>query len=62
MSTAVRLVATPEAAKDSKTPAATKGIKLSEATADNSFAHRESQRRKWGTETAAVRSVHARKF
>ena len=60
MSTAaVRIIAPSETAKQSKTLAAPKGVK---AKANNYSAQVEAQRRKWGTETAAVSSVHARKF
>jgi hypothetical protein len=63
MPAAAKLSASMETAKDSKTLAATKGFKSLKATTANNYSPQdEAQRRKWGVETSAVRSVHARKF
>ena len=62
MSTATRRVVVTETAKQSKTPGGANDAKLSQAAANNYAAQLDAQRRKWGTDTDAVRSVHARKF
>jgi hypothetical protein len=63
MSTAaVRTIVAPETAEQDRSVAAAPGSKLSKATTNNYSAQAEAQRRKWGTETKAVRSTHARKF
>jgi hypothetical protein len=61
-SAAVRTIAVAETAERDKTVAVVPGGDLSKATTNNHSAQVEAQRRKWGTETAAVRSTHARKF
>jgi hypothetical protein len=62
MSTAAKLVASTETAKAGMTIVASKGSESLRATAGSHAPQEEAQRRKWGVETGAVRSVHARKF
>jgi hypothetical protein len=62
MSIAAKVVAATETSKAGMTLAASKGIKSLKTTASNYSSQEESQRRKWGVETVALRSVHARKF
>ncbi|MCA1565305.1 MAG: hypothetical protein LC803_06670 [Acidobacteria bacterium] len=59
--TAKRIAST-ETAGDNKTGGVAKGIKNPKATASSYSPQVEAQRRRWGVETAAVRSMHARKF
>lgn len=62
MSAAVKRIASTETVKAGKSLAAAKSDKSLKATGHNSFAPEEARRRKWGVETGAVRSIHARKF
>lgn len=63
MQTAAKLIASTETAEPETTPAAAKGGMPAQATAHNNRSPQaEAQRRKWGVETRAVRSIHARKF
>jgi hypothetical protein len=62
MSIAAKVVAGTETSKAGETRAASEGIKSLKTTASNYAPQAEAQRRKWGMETHAVRSVHARKF
>ena len=62
MLTAAKITASTEIAKDNQTFAAARGIKSLKATANSYSPQAEAQRRKWGAETGAVRSIHARKF
>ena len=62
MSAAIKTAASTGTVKAGESLAAAKGDESLKATGNNSFARDETQRRKWGVETGAVRSVHARKF
>jgi hypothetical protein len=53
---------TDETARDNKTHGSAKGFGNSKATAGSYSPQVEAQRRRWGVETAAIRSTHARKF
>jgi hypothetical protein len=60
---AVKVVAATETGKAGMTLADAKGIKPPKATAASGRSPQaEAQRRMWGVETGALRSVHARKF
>jgi hypothetical protein len=60
---APKSIASIETAGDNKAQGVAKGVEHSKATAGS---HRpqevEARRRRWGVETAVVRSMHARKF
>lgn len=62
MSAAVKTAVSTGTVKAEKSLAATKSDKSLKATDNDSLALEEARRRKWGVETGAVRSVHARKF
>jgi hypothetical protein len=62
MSAAVKKAVSTETVKAGKSFAASKGGRRPKATGNSHLAREEAQRRKWGVETGAVRSVHARKF
>lgn len=62
MATAAKSLARTETVKDATPPAAAKAVKSLKRTVDNYSPREEAQRRKWGVETSAVRSIHARKF
>jgi hypothetical protein len=62
MSAAVKKAVSTETVKAGKSPVTSKDGMSPKATGNNQFAREEAQRRKWGVETGAVRSVHARKF
>jgi hypothetical protein len=62
MSAAVKRAASTETVKAGQSPAALKGVESLKTTDNKYLAREEAQRRKWGVETGAVRSVHARKF
>ena len=62
MATATKRVAVSETAKAAETLAPAIGVKSLQLTERNYSRQEEAQRRKWGVETRAVRSAHARKF
>ncbi|HEY0098468.1 MAG TPA: hypothetical protein VGB76_05895 [Pyrinomonadaceae bacterium] len=62
MTTAAKLVASAETVNDNKTLTGAQGTKSLKATASGYSPQEEAQRRKWGVERGAVRSIHARKF
>jgi hypothetical protein len=62
MSTAAKAVASTKTCRTGTMLAASKGIKSLKATLSSRSPQEEAQRCKWGVETRAVRSVHARKF
>lgn len=62
MATAAKSLVRIETVKDAAPPAAAKAVESLKRTADNYSPREEAQRRKWGVETRAVRSIHARKF
>ncbi|MDQ1591141.1 MAG: hypothetical protein QOG71_1768 [Pyrinomonadaceae bacterium] len=63
MSAAAKALASTKTGKAGMTLDAPKGIKPPKATAASGRSPQaEAQRRKWGVETGALRSVHARKF
>jgi hypothetical protein len=62
MLTAAKITASTETAKDTQTLAAAPDSKSLKARASMYSPHEAAQRRKWGVETGAVRSLHARKF
>lgn len=62
MSVAVKLTASAKTASDVKLLADTKESKSLRTAIKNYSPQEKAQRRKWGVETGAVRSIHARKF
>jgi hypothetical protein len=62
MFNAAKAIAPTEVAKDTQTFAAAQAIKSLKATASSYSPQAEAERRKWGVETRAVRSIHVRKY
>lgn len=59
---AAKVVASTETVKAEMRLAASKRVKSLKERARGDASREEAQRRKWGVETGALRSVHARKF
>jgi muconolactone delta-isomerase len=62
MATAAKRVAVTETVKAAEALAPASNVERLQATERNYSRQQEAQRRKWGLETRAVRSVHVRKF
>jgi hypothetical protein len=62
MTAAAKRVAVTETAKAVETLAPASGVRNLQTPERNYSRQAEAQRSKWGVETRAVRSVHARKF